>query len=229
MDSSMIDQSHGLKVASVGNSRCNRLPKSASIATPSFPSCSIGKAKGVDDAGSRTDVVAQLICHCDQRHLSACGIEVHECCVLYAVLRPGYLVRMIGVDGNRGVCHSSSCVLYGYDWRVVDDEAAPYHVEAPLKSGVGRAAGADEVGTEICSVVCRIERVLILPCLSFGAEGFGYPLRRALKDGFGGNVEGCLLDASGHARDGVCRGTIITCRVEAGSVVAGLCVSCVVK
>lgn len=73
---------------------------------------------------------------------------------------------MIGVDGNRGIRHSSSCIIYGNDWRVIDDEAAPYRVEASLKAGIRRAAGADKVGAEICSVVCRVERILIFPRLS---------------------------------------------------------------
>lgn len=50
-----------------------------------------------------------------------------------------------------------------------------------------------------------------------------------MKDGLGGNVEGCLLDARGHARDGVCRRTTVAHCVEAGSVVARLGGSCAVK
>lgn len=64
---------------------------------------------------------------------------------------------MGGVDRNRGVRHSTSCILYAYDWGVVDDEVAPYLVETSLKAGIRQATGADKVGAEICPVVCRVE------------------------------------------------------------------------
>lgn len=74
-------------------------------------------------------------------------------------------------------------------------------------------------------MIGRVERVLVLPCAAAGAgfaEGLGEPLRGAVEGGFGGEVEGRLLDARGHARDEVGVWAGVAEGVEAGAVVAGL-------
>lgn len=72
----------------------------------------------------------------------------------------------ISSDRNDGLAVVGRRVAKRNDRTIIHDEVTPHLLESVIESSIGPGGPHIEIGVEIGTMICRRDRVLVLPCLA---------------------------------------------------------------